>query len=208
MNDDNRVQWVYSAPDRQELEKRYDAWAGEYDRDLDESFGYVGPRLGAEYFAKHVPKDARILDAGAGTGLVGIELTKLGYAHIDGMDMSQGMLDEARSKGVYGELRRMVLGEHLDYPDDHFDAVVSVGVLTLGHAPASSLDELVRIVKTSGYVVFSLRPDVYEQNGFREKQSELEASGLWRLVEVSEQVKIMPKGEPEVSHQVWVYEIA
>jgi len=159
MDDDNRVQWVYQAPDRQELEKRYDVWANEYDRDLQNSFGYIGPRLCAEHFAKHVPGDAHILDAGAGTGLVGIELARLGYCNIDGMDMSQGMLDEARKKGVYGELRQLILGEPLSYKDGEFDAVISVGVLTLGHAPASSLDELVRVVRANGHVIYSLRPD-------------------------------------------------
>ena len=207
MDDNNRVQWVYEAPDRQELQKRYDVWAKEYDRDLAESFGYIGPRLGAEYFAKHVAKDAHVLDAGAGTGLVGIELARLGYKNIDGMDMSQGMLDEARKKGVYRDLRQLVLGEPLSYADGEFDAVISVGVLTLGHAPASSLDELVRVVRAGGHVIYSLRPDVYSSNGFREKHAELEAAGRWKVVEVSDEVKIMPKGEPEVAHQVWVFRV-
>jgi predicted TPR repeat methyltransferase len=207
MDDNNRVQWVYEAPDRQELQKRYDVWAKEYDRDLAESFGYIGPRLGAEYFAKHVAKDAHVLDAGAGTGLVGIELARLGYKNIDGMDMSQGMLDEARKKGVYRDLRQLVLGEPLSYADGEFDAVISVGVLTLGHAPASSLDELVRVVRAGGHVIYSLRPDVYSSNGFREKHAELEAAGRWKMVEVSDEVKIMPKGEPEVAHQVWVFRV-
>ncbi|MFC2009201.1 class I SAM-dependent DNA methyltransferase [Chloroflexota bacterium] len=207
MDDNNRVQWVYGAPDRQELENRYDVWAKDYDRDLDESFGYVGPRLGAECFARYVATDAHILDAGAGTGLVGIELANLGYKNIDGMDMSQGMLDEARKKGVYRELRQMVLGEPLDYADGEFDAVISVGVLTLGHAPASSLDELVRVVRAGGHVVYSLRPDVYGKSGFREKHAELEAASRWKLVEVSDEVKVLPKGEPEVAHQVWVFRV-
>ena len=207
MDDNNRVQWVYEAPDRQELQKRYDVWAKEYDRDLAESFGYIGPRLGAEYFAKHVAKDAHVLDAGAGTGLVGIELARLGYKNIDGMDMSQGMLDEARQKGVYRDLRQLILGEPLSYADGEFDAVISVGVLTLGHAPASSLDELVRVVRAGGHVIYSLRPDVYSSNGFREKHAELEAAGRWKMVEVSDEVKIMPKGEPEVAHQVWVFRV-
>jgi len=207
MYDNNRVQWVYRAPDRQELEKRYDVWAKEYDRDLQESFGYIGPRLCAEHFAKHVPMDAHVLDAGAGTGLVGIELARLGYQNIDGMDMSQGMLDEARKKGVYHELRQLILGEPLTYADGEFDAVISVGVLTLGHAPASSLDELVRVVRTGGHVIYSLRPDVYIESKFREKHAELQATGLWELVEVSDEVKIMPKGEPEVAHQVWVFRV-
>jgi SAM-dependent methyltransferase len=101
----------------------------------------------------------------------------------------------------------MILGEHLDYTDGAFDAVISVGVLTLGHAPASSLDELVRVVRAGGHVVYSLRPDVYRESGFREKHAEIEVAGRWKLVEVSDETKIMPKGEPEVAHQVWVYQV-
>ena len=205
MTEDNKVQWIYASRNNEELEQRYDVWAAEYDRNLDESFGWVGPKVGAQVFARHVPKSAVILDAGAGTGLVGIELKELGYADITAMDMSQGMLDEAAKKGVYRKLDQMVLGQKLDYADGAFDAVISIGVLTLGHAPAESLDELVRVTKSGGHVVFSLRPDVYEEQGFKEKQSALEAAGRWRLVEVSDRVKIMPKGEPEVEHQVWVY---
>ncbi len=205
MTEDNKVQWIYASRNNEELEQRYDVWAAEYDRDLDESFGWVGPKVGAQVFARHVPKSAMILDAGAGTGLVGVELRELGYADITAMDMSQGMLDEAAKKGVYRQLDQMVLGQKLDYADGAFDAVISIGVLTLGHAPAESLDELVRVTKSGGHVVFSLRPDVYEEQGFKEKQSALEAEGRWRLVERSEKVKIMPKGEPEVEHQVWVY---
>ena len=204
----NRVQWVYSASDPQELARRYDQWAREYDSDLDNAFGYLGPALAAGYFAKYVPLNAHILDAGAGTGLVGVELSKKGYFDINGLDISDGMLEEARKKAVYRELDQMTLGETLAYANSEFDAVISVGVLTLGHAPASSLDELVRITKSGGHIVFSLRPDVYDKYGFKEKHAELEQAGLWKLVEVSDDVKIMPKGEPEVAHQVWVYQVA
>jgi len=204
----NRVQWVYGASDPDELARRYDEWAKDYDADLDQDFGYLGPSLAADYFAKYVPSNAHVLDAGAGTGLVGVELAGRGYADVSGLDLSQGMLAEARKKGVYGELRQMKLGETLDYRNGEFDAVISVGVLTLGHAPAASLDELVRVTKSGGHVVFSLRPDVYARSGFKEKQEELEKAGLWRLVEVSDEVRIMPRGEPDVAHQVWVYRVA
>ena len=29
----------------------------------------------------------------------------------------------------------------------------------------------------------------------------------WKLAEVSEPVPVLPKGEPDVMHQVWVYEV-
>jgi hypothetical protein len=79
--------------------------------------------------------------------------------------------------------------------------------MTVGHAPASSLDELVRITRPGGHVVFSLRPDVYEGSGFKDKHAALEASGKWTLVEVSDPTPVLPKGEPEVMHQVWVYRV-
>ena len=74
--------------------------------------------------------------------------------------------------------------------------------MILGHAPASSLDELVRVTKSGGHVVYTLRPDVYEESGFRTKHEELEAAEMWELVEVSERFCALPKGEPDVFHQV------
>ncbi len=207
MNSENKVQWVYASENNRQLEDRYDEWAKDYDEDLDSDFGYVIPRIAADSFGRFVHKDARILDAGAGTGLVGVELNRLGYTNMEAMDLSRGMLDEARRKGVYGDFHQMIMGEPLDFDTDSYDAAICVGVLTLGHAPAHSLDELARIVRPGGCIVFTLRPDVYERNGFREKQRQLESEGAWELAHVTEEFQGMPKGEPEVYFQVWIYRV-
>jgi len=123
------------------------------------------------------------------------------------MDLSTGMLEEARKKNAYQEFHQMMMGGPLIFATDSFDAVISVGVLTVGHAPASSLDELIRITRPDGYIVFSLRPDVYRDSGFKEKQAALESEGKWKLSEVSEEFQPMPKGEPDVYHQVWAYQV-
>ena len=204
-NEQNLVQWVYGARNNRELEERYNSWAKSYDEDLDKDFGWLGPALALEACKKYVSTNARILDAGAGTGLVGKALSDAGYGNLTAIDMSPGMLEEARSKGVYRDLRRMVLGEKLDFPDDSFDAVVSIGVLTLGHAPARSLYELARVVKPGGFLIFTLRPDLYEIAGFREVREGLENAGLWELAEVGNPLQALPKGEPEVFHQLWVF---
>ena len=203
----DRVQWVYSSRDNKELEGRYDQWAKDYDADLDKGFGYVGPKMAVDFFMRYVTKEARILDAGAGTGLVGELLVKQGYSNLVAMDMSLGMLEEARAKNAYREFHQMIMGETLGFTTDSFDAVISVGVLTLGHAPASSLDELIRVTKPGGYIAYTLRPDVYRDNGFKENQDALEAEGKWILAEVSEEFQTLPKGEPDVYHQVWVYQV-
>ena len=207
MDREEKVQWIYTSRDNKELESRYDQWAKDYDSDLDEGFGWLGPQRAVEYFTRYVPKNARILDAGAGTGLVGKFLDEQGYRNIVAIDLSPGMLEEARRKNVYQAFHRMVMGEPLDFPTNSFDAVISVGVLTLGHAPASSLDELLRITNPDGYIVFSLRPDVYRNNGFKQKQDEMEAAGKWKLIKVSKEFQVLPEGEPDVTHQVWIYQV-
>lgn len=202
-----RVQWVYSSTSNKELEDRYDQWAQEYERDLDREFGWLSPKFASEALVECVPKEARVLDAGAGTGLVGEILFHLGYRNLAAMDLSLGMLEEARKKGIYQEFHKMTLGEHLDFPDQTFDAVISVGVFTVGHAPARSFDELVRITKSGGFIVFSLRPDTYETDGFKEKQAEFESEGKWTLAKLSDEYQPLPKGEPEVFHKVWAYQV-
>ena len=207
MEKQNRVQWVYSARNNEELAERYDQWARDYDSELEIDFAYRGPQIAAEFFTRYVHKEARILDAGAGTGIVGEILAKQGYTDLVAMDMSQGMLEEARKKNAYRELHRMVMGEPLGFLTASFDAVISVGVLTVGHAPASSFVELARVTRPGGYIIFTLRPDVYENDGFKEKQTAMEAEGKWKLVEVNEPFQALPRGEPDIFHQVWVYQV-
>ena len=204
---ENLIQWIYASKDEAELAERYDHWAKTYEADLDRDFGWFGPIRAVEAFTRFVGKDSRILDAGAGTGLVGKLLAGEGYSNLVGMDLSQGMLDEAREKGVYKELHQMTMGETLDYATDSFDAVVTVGVLTVGHAPVNSLDGLVRITRPGGHIVYTLRPDLAEEGGFNDKHAELESEGKWKLVELTEPSRILPKGEPDVYHQVWVFEV-
>ncbi len=207
MTQNDRVRWVYSSQNEQELEERYDQWAEEYDADLESEYGWISPQRTSEYVAKHVAKEGSILDAGAGTGLVGECLHEMGFRNMTAMDLSLGMLEVARRKNIYQGLDQMTMGETLGYETDQFDASVIVGVFTQGHAPASSIDELVRVVKGGGHIVFSLRTDTYLENGFKDKMDSLESAGLWKLVEVSDAYYPLPKGEPEVMHQVWVFQV-
>jgi len=206
MEKQNKIEWLFSSRDSEELAERYAQWAKDYEAELERDFEWRGPQRTAEFFIKYVPKEARILDAGAGTGLMGEVLVKLGYGDLVAMDLSQAMLEEARKKNVYREFHQMVMGEPLDFATDSFDAVVSTGVLTVGHAPASSLDELIRITRPGGHILFTLRTDVYEDKGFKEKQATLESEGRWQLVEVSEKTPLLLR-EPDVYHQVWVYRV-
>ncbi len=199
-----RLHWIYRAEGVEDLENRYDLWAREYDQDV-ASYGYKVPGVLAGFLGRYVrPEDGTLLDAGAGTGIMGEIMSLLGYPELVAMDLSRGMLEVAEQKGVYREVRRMVMGEHLDFPDEKFAGTLAVGVLSVGHAPPDSFDELVRCTRAGGYIIFSVRADA---EGFREKQDELERAGKWRLTEETAPFVSLPLGEPDIKHKIFVYRV-
>ena len=207
MTEQNRVQWVYASGSNEELAKRYDEWAKDYDADLETDFDWNGHVRGVEVFTQHVASTARVVDVGCGTGLAAAELAKRGFSAIDGFDLSEGMLEEARKTGAYGDLKQAVLGDPLDYPTAAYDAAIATGVFSVGHAPADGWDEVARMVKPGGYFVLTIRPDIFAPNGYEAKERELVASGKWELVSASTPEHLLPKGEPDILHQIRVYRI-
>lgn len=206
---EQRLAQVYGAKGNAELKTLYDAWAADYDQDL-RDFGYTYPALVAGLVARHVRDLASpVLDAGVGTGMIGEMLFALGYEQLVGIDLSDGMLAAARSKGVYAELSNQTLGEPLAFPADRFGAAVSAGVLTVGHAPPESLDELVRVTRPGGVVVFTLTTPVYEEAGFKEKIAALTAAGGWRERDRTRPGQSLPKAPAAHAHtsQGYVYEV-
>jgi predicted TPR repeat methyltransferase len=167
----------------------------------------VSPGAVASACARLVDRAARILDAGAGTGLLGAALAEEGFARLDALDLSPAILAEAERKGIYRALTEGRLGDALIYESDSFDAVVAAGVLTTGHAPASCLEELVRITRPGGHVIFTLRCD-RAPPGYDATIAELVDAGRWQLVERGEPFPAMPTSEPEVLVRVWVFRIA
>jgi len=200
------LEWIDAAKSREEFEERYNEWGSTYDRDLMEVWGYKLPAFMGDLFMKYVKnREAKILDAGAGTGLGAEYISRYGYNNLFGIDMSRGMLREAERKGIYCQLDHMILGDKLDFPDNHFDATLSVG--TIGHAPPESFDELIRITKSSGFIIFSLRTTFYDEPRFHRKQQSLEEQGKWRLMERTDPLLALPNESTDVYHYVFVYEV-
>ena len=198
---------VFGARSVGELEARYDAWASTYDAE-NAAAGFRLPTLVAGFVARYVTAGGDpVLDAGCGTGLAGDSLRILGYRNLVGIDLSQQMLAAAARLEVYAALHRMTLGEHLDFPDRHFAASVAAGVFTEGHAPHSSFDELIRVTRPGGHLVFNVRDDIYERDGFREKQDSLVAAGRWRLMEMSERFRPFIVKEAGVVARIFVYRV-
>ncbi len=106
---------------------------------------------------------ARVADIGCGTGDDAKRLAEMVGAtgHVTGFDLSQALLDEAKTRHADTPNLSFVLSpaDHLDAPSDYFDAVRVDRVLT--HVPdiADALKELGRVVKPGGRIVVS-EPDM------------------------------------------------
>ncbi len=161
----DRLSWIYDTSDRESLENKYDAWSHLYDAELDKAYR-ISPIESARALNKVLcDKQASILDAGAGTGMVGEALANLGYSNITAVDLSSDMLEVARRKQVYTVLYQGDLEYPLNFAEPlSFDAIISVGVFTYGHVAPQALNNLFPILKSGGYFVLTVRVDYYEKN--------------------------------------------
>lgn len=184
----------------------YDDWSKEYETHM-KGVGYTHPAMTAAMFTRHQPAgDATILDAGAGTGIMGEILPALGYPEIDGFDISPGMLALAEKKNLYRNLQQGVLGERLDYADNSYAGVTASGVFTEGHAPLDGLDELVRVVRPGGHIVFSVAR-IYLGEQIEAKAKALEDAGQWRRAEVSGRYDSTPLDDKAIMAQIYAFEV-
>jgi SAM-dependent methyltransferase len=198
---EDRLADVYHAASQEDLAKTYDQWAANYDADM-QSIGYVHPAVMAALVARYIHRtDAAILDAGVGTGTIGGLLHILGYSNLSGIDMSQGMLDRARARGAYVDLRQGILGTALDFETAQFDAIVSTGTFTTGHAPASAFDELTRITKPGGVLIFTVGVTVWAEAGFGAKLQSLCAAGHLKFRWATAPYHPMPYSKTESSFE-------
>lgn len=182
---DDRLDWIFEGDSPESLESRYDTWAVTYDADHDQ-WGWRGPDMVAEVTVRHIgahDDTATIIDAGCGTGKVGIALRSAGWTgRLTGLDLSQGMLDVAAMSGVYDELVKCSLYE-IPLPDDHSAAAVSSGVFTHGHVGGEAFVELCRVTRPGGVVTVTQRVDMIER--FEPHVRALSDEGRWLEIERS-----------------------
>lgn len=177
--------------DVSKLQDYYDDWAEAYDTDVANE-AYAGPRAISEFYNRireqndNTPREnVKVLDAGCGTGLVGVVLKEMGYRHIDGFDLSDSMVEVAEKTNSYQELKGSIdVNKRIpDYDDNEYDACLACGVFTLGHVPPESMEELIRITRQGGLIVVSTRKSYYNGTNFQEVSDQLQKDGKVKLLE-------------------------
>jgi ubiquinone/menaquinone biosynthesis C-methylase UbiE len=160
----------------------------DYDK-LYNAVGYRGPYLGAFWLAKmDPPKDDKILDVAAGTGLAAIELRKHGYTNIDALDASAEMLEIAKHRNLYTNIICSKIGDGQQTPilKNTYDHAIMVGGFAGSHIKMDALEEMIRVVKPGGYIVNAMREEhrkkIDTYVGMHKYCQELREQGKWELV--------------------------
>ena len=175
---------IYKLKKSEELLKYYQGWAdnNKYNKDMVD-WNYTAPQEVVSILKKYaLNKNFKILDAGCGTGLVGIELNKYGYLNIEGVDFSQSMLNLV-PQDIYRKIEKIDLNKSLKFKDDMYDIVMCVGTFTYGHVKPKALNELIRITKNRGLICFTINEGIYEEYGFDNKIKELSNNKSWDVKE-------------------------
>ena len=158
-----------SAP-REYVENLFDGFANNFDQSLVENLNYDIPRVITELAVKEHGSGSlgSILDLGCGTGLAGVKIKEF-CSNLEGIDLSNEMLNQARKTDVYDRLDHVDIIEYLSSFDLDFDCFISTDVFIY----VGELSEVFRLIKTRnkkpGKLIFSTEHT--EMDGFHIEKS-------------------------------------
>jgi len=108
-----------------------------------------------EFLERHVPKSARVVEAGASWGRFVLLLERHGYRHVEGFDNNRDLVARARTNGVavrFGDIVKT------PYKEASFDLYVDIGTLEHFHPPDQDLilREARRILAAGGMIALDV----------------------------------------------------
>ncbi|MGF1500626.1 MAG: class I SAM-dependent DNA methyltransferase [Paracoccaceae bacterium] len=155
-DDEVGLNTVYTVSGPEEAQGFYDKWAPGYDAEVKAS-GYITPKRCADALAQLASLPwAPIMDLACGTGLSGAALKAAGFECIDGFDLSEAMLEQARTKEVYRTLAVADLSKPLEIDDNIYQNAAAIGCISPEYMPATVIDEILSKLPTGGCLVFSV----------------------------------------------------
>ncbi len=101
------------------------------------------------FLEKKIAKNAKILDAGCGTGGTMKALKKAGFSQVQGVDNSELAIELCKRRGI--DEVQLANVNKLPFKSKTFDAVICLDVLYhKGVSPKLSLNEFYRVSKSGG----------------------------------------------------------
>ena len=155
---------------RDYVEGLFDNYAAKFENSLVKNLEYKTPRAIAEIIIKSSKLDllGSILDLGCGTGLFGVEIKQF-CENLEGIDLSEKMLRQAKGKNIYNKLIKEDIVDYLSNSSLNFDYFVATDVFIY----IGDLSDVFRLIKsrnkTGGKLVFSTED--CEGDGFSLEQS-------------------------------------
>lgn len=141
---------IHTAKNHEDTVKLYSGIAEKFDK-IQESLAYVGAKNGVRKCLEvcKVPKTARILDVGAGTGIIGEMLQLMGYDNLDALDGCQELLDKSRERNCYRNLFCSFVVPDMELPVEKkaYDVVVMPGVVFPAHILPTAFGQVIKVVK-------------------------------------------------------------
>lgn len=139
------------------VRKLFDDFAASFDQQLLHNLDYRAPELLAERLQASLAgrTGLDVLDAGCGTGLCA-PLLRPWARHLEGVDLSQGMLERARRRGGYDRLAEAELTAYMQDREGAFDVVASADTLVYFgdlHAVAAAA---ARALRPGGWLAFTV----------------------------------------------------
>jgi predicted TPR repeat methyltransferase len=120
--------------------------------------GYRAPQLVFESAAWALDPGAvalQVLDLGCGTGLCGEWFRPLARRLV-GVDLSPGMIAQARRRGCYDELVCEEISFFIDHCDDRFDLVTAADLFCYFGDLTACFCSVARLLQGDGYFIFSV----------------------------------------------------
>lgn len=120
--------------------------------------------------AQRLPRGARVLDAGCGTGPVALDLARRGF-FVHGVDIAEEMIglceENFAGQGIPPNQYQFTHADllHMDLKDGAYDAAIALGVLQYQVAQEPMLRLFHRLVKPGGLVIVS-GPAAYQIPNF------------------------------------------
>ncbi|MDR3455232.1 MAG: tetratricopeptide repeat protein [Rhodoferax sp.] len=144
------------AAPRAYVESLFDRYADEFQAHLVGALRYRAHEVLVRGLAPLSPQRFRaVLDLGCGTGLIG-PLIKPVADRVDGVDLSSGMLEQARACGTYTELVHADVVDYLQSTDCPYDLVLAADVFIYVGALDAVFAGVARVLGPGGLFAFSV----------------------------------------------------